>query len=110
LKPGSKATGTTIADFGGGNRPLDMVVYKKDGHDYVLMSNSARELMKLQIDDLDSYRSVNTQTDNLETDLPYELISGFRSIEQLSGFDASRAVILTATQTGSLELKTIALP
>jgi hypothetical protein len=110
LKPGSKATGTTIADFGGGNRPLDMVVYKKDGHDYVLMSSSARELMKLQVDDLDAYQSINTQTDNLDTDVPYDLITGFRNIEQLAGFDDRRAIILVATQTGSLELKTIALP
>ena len=38
LKPGSKVKGTTIAELGNRNRPLDMIVYHKDGKDYILMS------------------------------------------------------------------------
>jgi hypothetical protein len=75
LKPGSKAQGVTIADFGGGNRPLDMAVYKKDGHDYVLMSNSARGVMKLELDDLDSFESIASQTDNITSDILRNLSS-----------------------------------
>jgi hypothetical protein len=110
LKPGSKAKGTTIADFGGGNRPLDMVVYRKDGHDYVLMSNSGRGVMKLEIDDLDSYESINSQSDSFETDLPYETVLNLTGIEQLAGFDETHAAVIEVTHDGSLELKTIALP
>ncbi len=40
LKAGSKVEGTTIAEMGAGNQPLDMVAYKKGGHDYILMANS----------------------------------------------------------------------
>ena len=47
LKPGSKVMGTTIAELGNGNRPLDMVVYQKDGKDYLLMSNTSRGVMKI---------------------------------------------------------------
>ena len=36
LKPGAKVKGVTIADLGSGNQPLDMVPYKKDGHNYIL--------------------------------------------------------------------------
>ncbi len=36
LKPGEKVKGTTIAELGNRNRPLDMIVYQKDGKDYVL--------------------------------------------------------------------------
>ena len=110
LKPGSKATGATIADFGGGNRPLDMVVYKKDGHDFVLMSTSARGVMKLGLDDLDSYESISLQTDNIESDVPYETVLDLKGVVQLSGFDDTHAVVLALTRNGSLELKTIALP
>ena len=42
LKPGAKVEGTTIAELGAGNRPLDMIAYKKDNHDYLLLANSAR--------------------------------------------------------------------
>src|SRR5262249_163092 len=31
LKPGEKVKGTTVAELGSGNRPLDMIVYQKDG-------------------------------------------------------------------------------
>lgn len=110
LKPGSRAKGTTIADFGGGNRPLDMVVYRKDGHDYVLMSSTARSVMKLELDGLDTYESISNDVSNLDTDVPIETIPDLKNVEQLAGFDQTRAIILTVTQSGSLELKTIALP
>ncbi len=42
LKAGAKVKGTTIGEMGAGNRPLDMISYKKDGHDYILMANSSR--------------------------------------------------------------------
>src|SRR5688572_22143895 len=42
LKPGAKIMGTTIAELGNRNRPLDMIVYKKDGKEFLLMSNNSR--------------------------------------------------------------------
>jgi hypothetical protein len=47
LKPGEKVRGTTVAEFGAGNRPLDMIVYRKDGQDFLLMSNNSRGVMKI---------------------------------------------------------------
>src|ERR1700685_3870030 len=47
LKGGAKIQGTTIAEMGAGNRPLDMIAYKKDGHEYILMANQTRGVMKL---------------------------------------------------------------
>src|SRR5439155_4060940 len=46
LQPGARVKGTTIAELGNRNRPLDMIVYQKDGKDYILMANSSRGLMK----------------------------------------------------------------
>ncbi len=46
LQAGAKVMGTTIAELGAGNRPLDMISYKKDGHDFILMANSSRGVMK----------------------------------------------------------------
>ena len=39
--PGAKVRGTTIAELGGGNRPIDMIVYSRGGQDYLLMSNTS---------------------------------------------------------------------
>jgi hypothetical protein len=40
LKPGSHFKGTTVAELGNHNVPLDMVVYQKGGKDYILLANS----------------------------------------------------------------------
>ena len=52
LKPGEKVRGTTIAELGAGNRPLDMILYKKNGRDFLLMSNNSRGVMKIATDGL----------------------------------------------------------
>ena len=47
LKSGAKVMGTTIAELGNRNRPLDMIVYQKDGKEFLLMSNNSRGVMKI---------------------------------------------------------------
>ena len=49
LKPGEKTRGTTVAELGNRNRPLDMIVYKKEGENFLLMANSARGVMKISV-------------------------------------------------------------
>ena len=40
LKPGARTSrGRPIAELGNMNQPLDMIVYQKDGKDYLLMAN-----------------------------------------------------------------------
>ena len=41
LKPGAKIKGKTIAELGNRNRPLDMIVYQKDGKDYCCWPTAA---------------------------------------------------------------------
>ena len=62
LKPGAQVKGATIADLGSGNQPLDMIPYKKDGHEYILVANSSRGVMKLKADDLGSYEKIDSPT------------------------------------------------
>ncbi len=50
LKAGAHVKGTTIAELGNRNRPLDMIVYQKDGKDYLLLTNSSRGVMKIPTD------------------------------------------------------------
>ena len=55
LTPGAKVMGTTIAELGNMNRPLDMIAYRKDGKDYILMANSNRGVMKVHAENLGGY-------------------------------------------------------
>ena len=106
LKPGNHVKGTTIAELGAGNRPLDMVPYRKDGHDYILMANSSRGVMKLSADKLDSYKPITAATDI--TGVPYETLS-YQGVRHLQKFDDTHALML-ADGSGSLDLRTVPLP
>ena len=58
LKPGTKVTGTTIAELGESNQPLEMLPYRKDGHEYILMANSKRGIMKVSAVNLGNYTAI----------------------------------------------------
>jgi hypothetical protein len=43
--------GKTVAELGGGNRPMDMLLIRRQGRDYVLIANSDRTLLRLSSED-----------------------------------------------------------
>ena len=99
--------GTTIAELGNRNRPLDMIVYKKDGEDYILMANSSRGVMKLPAENLEKYKAITAQTE--KRGVPYETIATLKGVQQLDKLDDGHALLLM-DDSGSLDLRTIPLP
>jgi hypothetical protein len=110
LKPGAKVKGTTIADLGSGNQPLDMVPYKKDGHNYILIANSNLGLLKLKTDNLESYTAIDSPTVTNVAGVPYDTLSAFKGVRHLAQLDDSRVLILASGPAGATDLQTIALP
>ncbi len=108
LKPGNKIKGTTIAELGAGNRPIDMVAYRKDGHDYLLMSNSSRGVMKMSAEGLDKYEPITAPVPET-AGVPYETLKDLKGVTHLEKFDDAKALILASAGT-SMDLKTIPLP
>jgi len=109
LKPGSKVVGTTIAELGNRNRPIDMVLYKKDGREYLLMANTSRGVMKIPTD---GFASASAITEPVRTEtggIGYETIASMKGIEQLDLLDAGRTIVLSRVD-GTLNLATVALP
>ncbi len=109
LKPGAKVKGTTVAELGNRNRPLDMIVYKKDGKDYVLMANSSRGLMKISLEGIGKAEGITSRIPD-KAGLKYQTIADLKNVEQLDRFDKDHALVLVKTQGGSLTLETIELP
>jgi hypothetical protein len=107
LKPGAKVHGTTIAELGNRNRPIDMIVYEKDGKHYILMANSSRGVMKLAADNLETYKPITAQTE--VTGVPYETLAALKDVQHLNKFDDATALILQGTNA-SMDLRTIPLP
>jgi hypothetical protein len=108
LQPGNKVKGTTIAELGNRNKPLDMIVYTKDGKHYILMANSSRGVMKITADRLETYSGI-TQPISDKAGVPYETIASLKGVQHLDKFDDSSALVLMG-EGASLDLRTIPLP
>jgi hypothetical protein len=107
LQPGAKVKGTTIAELGSGNQPLDMISYNKGGHSYILLNNSNRGIMKLTADNLDTFKPITAPTDI--AGVPYESVKSITGVTQLDKVDDQMAAVLMGSGS-SVALKTIALP
>lgn len=109
LKPGEKVKGTTVAELGNRNVPLDMIVYQKDGKDYILMANNSRGVMKIPTAGIDKVEPI-AQHINGKAGLSYETVASLKGVEHLAKLDKDNAVVLARAPNGSLNLETVALP
>jgi len=119
LKPGAQVRGITIADLGGGNQPLDMIPYKKDGQNYILIANSTRGVMKLKAN-LESYPVLDAPTVPTTPHhiaAPYDTLTDLKGVQHITQIGPSNVVMLVSTSNspatdgrGPMNLQTIALP
>lgn len=109
LKPGKKIRGTTIAELGNRNRPLDMVVYNKGGKDYILLANSSRGMMKINTENIANIEGITDRISGT-AGLKYDTISELKGVVQLDRLNKDFAVILVQGEEGAFTLKTIKLP
>jgi hypothetical protein len=121
LKPGAQVKGVTIADLGAGNQPLDMVPYKKNGHDYILIANTSFGVVKLHADTLGTDKPIDSPTVVNVAGAPYDKLTSLTNVQHLAALDDSNALVVTAApgsgpryapgpSNGPVNLKTIALP
>ncbi len=109
MKPSEKVKGTTIAELGNRNRPLDMVVYKKDGKDFALMANSSRGVMKISLAEAGTQAGITKRVRGTEG-VSYETVEDMKGVMQLDGLNATHGVVLVREESGKESLKTIVLP
>jgi hypothetical protein len=111
LKPGAKIKGKTVAELGNQNRPIDMIVYKKGGKDYLLLANTSRGIMKISTDQIEGVESITAKVpDGNKKGLSYETIESWKGVEQLDRIDPAHAVVLRLGEGGSLTLESLPLP
>jgi hypothetical protein len=111
LKPGEKISATTVAELGNRNRPLSMIVYQKDGKDYVLLANNARGLMKIKLEGVDKIEGITNPVRGGKgtAGLTYDTIKGMNGVQKLDAYGKDNAVVLI-NREGNLNLETIELP
>jgi hypothetical protein len=108
LEPGKKIKAVTVAELGNRNRPLSMIVYRKADKDYVLLANSARGLMKIGLDGIDSIPAITERVKD-KAGLKYETIAGKEGVQKLDAFGKEHAIMLVKNGD-AIHLETMELP
>ncbi len=107
----SPVKGTTVAELGNRNQPLDMIAYKKDGQDFLLLANSAHGIMKISTEDLDKAAAIEAPVGGGGTaGQKFEKIADWTGVVQLERLNETHAVVLATTADGRSDLKTLMLP
>jgi len=110
VKKLDKIQGTTVAELGNQNRPLDIIAYSKDGKDYALIANSSRGIMKVALAGVDKIEEITTPVRNGGTaGLKYDKIAELTGVTQLDKLSSDKAVILKKTGSETT-LEAIPLP
>jgi hypothetical protein len=88
-----------------------MIVYQKDGKDYLLLANSSRGVMKISTDKIESAESITEPVrGGGKKGLPYETIEGWKNVEHLDRYDDHNALVLRKGEAGALTLESLPLP
>ena len=109
LAPGGKVQGTTIAEFGNRNRPIDMIVYEKDGQDYILLSNNERGVMKVPTAPFGAAGAITEPIPDT-AGVPFETIASLQGVRQLDQLDAFTSSAEIRPYQGFVQTKFTALP
>jgi hypothetical protein len=105
LKPGVKVKGTTIAELGAMNTPLDMIVYTKGGKDYILMTNTARGVMKIPTEEFATATPITARVGGT-AGVKFETVKELTDVVQLDKLNDDSALLLFKNG----DLKTVPLP
>ena len=101
--------GITIGEFGAGSRPIDMILYKKNGKDFLLMSNTNRGVMKIPTEGFASAAPITTPVTSETGGVPFEKVPAMVGVMQLDLLDATHSIVLAGTNT-ALNLRAVELP
>ncbi|MEQ1910186.1 MAG: hypothetical protein ABMA15_15275 [Vicinamibacterales bacterium] len=110
LKPGGKVRGTTIAEFGAGNRVLDMIVYSKGGQEYLLTTNNSRGVMKIPTSTFAKAAPITAPVTSETGGVPFEKVASMMGIEQMDKLDDQRTIVIARNAAGGANLQVLPLP
>ncbi len=106
-----KVRGKTLAELGNRNQPLDMISYEKDGEKYLLISNSARGVMKVSLTDVENNPGLTEPVSGGGTaGQPYKTVESLTGVVQMDRYNDKQVVVITKRDAGPAKLATVELP
>ncbi|MEX1231194.1 MAG: hypothetical protein WEB58_13190 [Planctomycetaceae bacterium] len=110
LTDGGKAVGTTVAELGNRNMPLDMIVYEQGGERFLLMANNNRGVMKISTQDIGRKEGITAPVkDGGTAGQKFETIEDLNGTVQLDRLNDELGVIIQSAND-QLQLRTVKLP
>ena len=109
LKEKKHLRGVTLAELGGGNRPLDLVAFEKEGKTRLLIANSHRTLMSMSAEDIDRAQPLTKQMPAayVSDGAPFLSIAEV-GILQLDNLNSKFVVVIQrGIEDGSLNLRSL---
>lgn len=106
LKGGKHFKGRTIAELGGGNSPLDIISFKKDGELRFFMSNSNRPVMRINFSDIANFKDSMTEPVKefgKDEGVTYDNLP-FVNVHQMDNLDDDNVLLLRRRGDGVLYL------
>ncbi len=103
LKPGQKVRGVTIAEFGAGNRVLDMIVYRKGGQEFLLTTNNSRGVMKIPTNTFAAAAPITAPVETETGGVPFEKVTTMTGIQQLDKLDDNNSIVVARNAAGGIE-------
>jgi len=101
--------GRTIGEFGSGNYPLDMVVYKSQDQQKLLIANSNLPFMIVDPKDVEAYEGeLTVKPASYTAGVRFESRSG-GGVQQLDNFGDAHVVVLRRLMGGRLDLVPISV-
>jgi len=109
LKGGQHVRGRTVGEFGSGNYPLDMVLYKKEGREKLLIANSNLPFMVVDPSDVEAYEGeITAKVPGYTGGVRFESRSG-TGVQQLDNFGDAHVLVLRRLMGGRLDLAPLPL-
>jgi len=109
LKDKAHVRGRTVGEFGSGNYPLDMVVYKKDGKEKLLIANSNLPFLIVDPKDVEAYEGViDKHVETYVAGVRYEPRSG-TGVQQMDNLGDDYVEVLRRLPGGRLDLVPISV-
>lgn len=96
--------GRTVAEFGSGNYPLDMVVYRKDGREKLLIANSNLPLTIVDPRDIEAWAGeITSEVPGYTGGVRFEARSA-GAVQQLDNLGEGHVLVLQRILSGRLDL------
>jgi hypothetical protein len=102
LRPGSQLKGRTVAELGSWNSPIDMVSYKREGQEYILVSNALHGLVKIACKDIDEQEGLTQAKEPVG--VPRETMPQ-KGVGRMANLNGSYVLMIEQDDAGNASLR-----